>query len=97
MIGAQYKYTAGLAILEYAIPWVMIVLGAEILLNTILDIYRPRVAGQYAQAAFDSRLLGLVNEPAACFIRWPMPLIISLDFRSRRHGFISCWNGRFCR
>ncbi len=67
MIGAQYKYTVGLAILEYAIPWVMIVLGAEILLNTILDIYRPRVAGQYAQAAFDSRLLGLVNEPGGLF------------------------------
>ncbi|MBN2511808.1 MAG: hypothetical protein JXB18_02610 [Sedimentisphaerales bacterium] len=67
LIGAQYKYTMGLTILEYAIPWVMIILGAEILLNTILDIYRPRVGGQYAQAAFDSRLLGLVNEPGGLF------------------------------
>jgi regulator of protease activity HflC (stomatin/prohibitin superfamily) len=28
-----------------------------------LDIYRPRLEGLYSRAAFDSRLLGLINEP----------------------------------
>jgi membrane protease subunit HflK len=64
---AQFKYPFGLTILEYSIPWLLVVLGCEILLNTILDIYRPRVAGQYAVGAVDSRLLGLVNEPGGLF------------------------------
>jgi regulator of protease activity HflC (stomatin/prohibitin superfamily) len=64
---AQFKYPLGLQILEYVIPWLLIVLGCEILLNTILDIYRPRTAGQYSQCAFDSRLLGLINEPGGLF------------------------------
>lgn len=60
---AQFKKPQGLLILNYAIPWLLVVLGAEILLNAIFDIYRPRVAGQYSRAAFDSRLLGMINEP----------------------------------
>ena len=60
---AQYKYPQGLTFLNYVIPGLMILLGVETLLNTILDIYRPRVAGQYSRAAFDSRILGIFNEP----------------------------------
>lgn len=60
---AQYKYPAGLNILKYLIPGLIILLGIETLLNAILDIYRPRVAGQYNRAAFDSRILGLFSEP----------------------------------
>lgn len=41
----------------------MIVLGAEIFLNFVLDIYRPRPAGEYPRPAFDSRLLGFVAAP----------------------------------
>jgi membrane protease subunit HflK len=60
---SQFKRPQGLIVLNYAIPWLMVVLGAEILLNVIFDIYRPRVSGQYSRAAFDSRLLGMFNEP----------------------------------
>jgi len=63
MVFAQYKYTLGLTLLNYVIPLLIIVLGVETLLNAILDIYRPRVAGQYSRAAFDSRIIGLINEP----------------------------------
>jgi regulator of protease activity HflC (stomatin/prohibitin superfamily) len=59
----QFKHPQGLLILNYLIPWLMAVLGTEILLNAVLDIYRPRIAGQYSRAAFDSRILGLINEP----------------------------------
>jgi len=59
----QYKYAWGLTTLNYVIPILIVVLGVETLLNAILDIYRPRVAGQYSRAAFDSRILGLINEP----------------------------------
>lgn len=60
---AHFKYSQGLTVLEYVLPWVLVVLGAEILLNSVLDIYRPRVAGQYDRASFDSRILGVFNEP----------------------------------
>ncbi|MCK5172714.1 MAG: hypothetical protein KAR47_04940, partial [Planctomycetes bacterium] len=60
---AQYKIHIGITILEWAVPILLLMLGAEVVLNLILDIYRPRVAGVYARIAFDSRLLGLINEP----------------------------------
>lgn len=52
----------GLA-LPYIVPVLLIVLGAEIALHFVLDLYRPRTAGQAARPAFDSRLLGLVAAP----------------------------------
>ena len=60
---AQYKYDFGLTILNWLIPCLMILLGIETIISTIFDIYRPRVVGQYSRAPFDSRLLGLINEP----------------------------------
>lgn len=59
----QFKYPQGLTILNYLIPWLLVVLGAEFLLNAVLDIYRPRIAGEYSRAAYDSRIIGLINEP----------------------------------
>ena len=59
----HFKFTVGLTILGYAIPILMIILGVETALNLVMDIYRPRIKGQYARAAFDSRLLGTINEP----------------------------------
>lgn len=60
---AQFKYMVFLRVVEIIIPGLLVVLGAEIILNCIFDIYRPRVAGLYSRAAFDSRLLGLFSEP----------------------------------
>jgi modulator of FtsH protease HflK len=45
------------------IPALMIIIGLEASLNLIMDIYRPRLKGQYSRTAFDSRLLGIINEP----------------------------------
>ena len=50
-------------IMALVIPGLLVVLGAETALNLILDIYRPRLKGLYSRSAFDSRLLGAVNEP----------------------------------
>jgi membrane protease subunit HflK len=49
--------------IAYVIPLVMVVLGAETLINFLLDIYRPRAPGVEPRACFDSRLLGLIAEP----------------------------------
>ncbi|MEM8758387.1 MAG: SPFH domain-containing protein [Planctomycetota bacterium] len=58
---------AGLAeplrLLDSAFAIAMIVLGAEVFLNFVLDIYRPRAPGTYPRPAFDSRLLGFAAAP----------------------------------
>ncbi len=51
----------------YVIPVLMGLLAVETLANVILDVYRPRIQGQYNRAAFDSRILGVVNEPGGLF------------------------------
>lgn len=60
---AQFKYGIVLRVVEYIIPGLLIVLGAEAILNGVFDLYRPHAAGEYSRASFDSRLLGLFSEP----------------------------------
>jgi hypothetical protein len=50
-------------IIAYAVPILMIVLAGEILLNFILHIYRPRIAGEIPRPSFDSKLLSLFAAP----------------------------------
>jgi membrane protease subunit HflK len=59
----QFKIFTVIQAIEYCIPVILILAGVETLINVVLDIYRPRLAGLYSRAAFDSRLLGLLNEP----------------------------------
>jgi membrane protease subunit HflK len=59
----QFKIFLVIQVIEYCIPVILILLGVETLINVVFDIYRPRLAGLYSRAAFDSRLLGLINEP----------------------------------
>jgi regulator of protease activity HflC (stomatin/prohibitin superfamily) len=49
--------------LHVIFPVFMIVLGGEIILNFLLDLYRPRRAGELPRPAFDSRLLAFVSAP----------------------------------
>jgi regulator of protease activity HflC (stomatin/prohibitin superfamily) len=49
--------------IAFIFPGVMLLLSAELLLNFILDLYRPRVPGQEHHPSYDSRLLNLVAEP----------------------------------
>lgn len=45
------------------IPAFLVGIGAETILNFVLDIYRPRKAGETPRPAFDSRLLGFIAAP----------------------------------
>lgn len=54
---------APVQVIAYVVPGLLAVLGIETALNLVLDIYRPRLKGQYSRSAFDSRLLGVINEP----------------------------------
>jgi len=58
-----WKITGAITVFGWVIPILIIVLGLETILNAVFDIYRPRIAGGYSRAAFDSRLLGVINEP----------------------------------
>ncbi len=49
--------------LAAVIPVVMILVGTEILLTSLLESYRPRVPGEIPRPAFDSRMLGLLTAP----------------------------------
>ena len=64
---AQFKIFVVAKVIAVAVPILLVVLGVETALNIVLDIYRPRLKDQYSRSAFDSRLLGLVNEPGGIF------------------------------
>ncbi|HLO42614.1 MAG TPA: SPFH domain-containing protein, partial [Phycisphaerales bacterium] len=49
--------------LPIVLPAVMVVLGIEVFLNFILDLYRPRKPGEIARPAFDSRILAFIAAP----------------------------------
>lgn len=67
LAGVHFHFQAPVVVVGYIIPVLLIVLGVETALNIVLDIYRPRLKGQYSRAAFDSRLLGVINEPGGVF------------------------------
>jgi modulator of FtsH protease HflK len=49
--------------LMVVVPGFLVVMGVEIVLNLVLDVYRPRKAGETPRPAFESRLLGFVAAP----------------------------------
>jgi len=51
------------SVMHMAIPIVMIVIGAEIVFNFLLGIYRPRRPGEVPRPAMDSRVLGFAAAP----------------------------------
>lgn len=85
---AHFKYTLGLTILGYGIPFLMIILGFETILNLVMDIYRPRIKGQYARAAFDSRLLGTINEPGGILHSFSSALDYQFGFKVSQTWFV---------
>jgi len=58
-----FNFLAPVNVIGLIIAVLLMVLGIETALNLILDIYRPRLKGRYSRSAFDSRLLGIINEP----------------------------------
>ena len=60
---AQFQIFALVKVIAFAVPILLVVLGAETALNVVFDIYRPKQKDRYSRSAFDSRLLGIINEP----------------------------------
>ena len=53
----------GLRYLAPGLAILMIALGAEVILNFVLNLYRPRKQGEWQRPAFDSRVLAFVAAP----------------------------------
>ncbi len=67
-VGIIFRYFENdqvIGFMAYAIPMGMIVLAFEIVLNFILNLYRPRIPGEVRRPAFDSRILSLLSAPDA--------------------------------
>ena len=60
---ADFGYRIPELIIARMIPFLMVLLGVEMVLNLVLEMYRPRVAGSEPRPGVESRLLGLVSEP----------------------------------
>lgn len=63
LLVASYGYTTAETVLSWVLVVLLLVLGVEIILNLLLDAFRPRVKGQYRRSAYESRILGLFCEP----------------------------------
>jgi len=65
-VGFGFQYGQQSAVLQavtYGIAIFMVALAAEIALNFILNLYRPRRIGETPRPAFDSRILSLLAAP----------------------------------
>jgi regulator of protease activity HflC (stomatin/prohibitin superfamily) len=51
----------------YVFGGLLALVAAESLINLVLEIYRPRVAGKVGRLLYDSRLVGLLAEPEGLF------------------------------
>ncbi len=60
---ADFGFRVPELLVARAIAILMVLLGLEMVLNLVLEMYRPRVAGSEPHPAVESRLLGLISEP----------------------------------
>ncbi len=63
VIASWQNYPQADRIIAFIIPIAQLILAGELVINFILDRYRPRVPGKDDQVSFDSRLMGLLAEP----------------------------------
>jgi len=63
LLAQTQEYRMADHIVAYLPPILQLVLAAELVLNFILDIYRPRVPGHEQRESFDSRLFNLAAQP----------------------------------
>lgn len=60
---AALGWNAANAVVRFVVPGFALLVGIELLLNIVLDLYRPKSAEETPRPAFDSRLLALLASP----------------------------------
>ena len=66
VIGTIFRFfeiDSVILVAAWLIPVLMVAIAIEIVLNLILNMYRPRVSGDWPRAAYDSRGLSLLATP----------------------------------
>lgn len=63
LLGGHYGYVQIDRIVAFVLPGIQLVLAIELVLNFVLDLYRPRVPGRVHHPSFDSRLMNLLADP----------------------------------
>lgn len=63
MLAAGQGYPLVDRVASLVIPFLQLVLAAELLLGLLLGLYRPRVPGREHRMSFDSRLYNLIADP----------------------------------
>ncbi len=69
------------------ISGLMGLIALEIILNFVLDFYRPRAKEEYGRPAYDSRILGLLVEPSGIFRTVAATLDYQFGFRISQTWF----------
>jgi len=64
MISAWGGYGEVDRIIAFVIPVLQLILAGELVVNFVLDLYRPRMPDEEYRPTFESRLYGLVAEPS---------------------------------
>ncbi len=59
----HYEWPIFGVVVAYVLPVFAIIVGAELVLNFVLDLYRPRLPDGEARYSYDSRLLNLIASP----------------------------------
>ena len=65
----EFEFPAAVSVVAILVPAIMVLVGVEVLLNVVIDLYRPKVSAanvaedESLRAAFDSRLLQLLVSP----------------------------------
>ena len=67
LVVANAGYPNAERVANYVLAIAMLAVGIEMILNLVLDAYRPRFKGQYHRAPYESRILGLFAEPGGIF------------------------------
>ncbi len=74
-------------VMAYVMLAILVFVSAEMLLNFVLDFYRPRVEGVEARPAYDSRLLGLIAQPTGILKTLAATLDYQFGFRVSQTWF----------
>jgi len=82
-----FKYPKPDDVIAWCMTVAMAVIAVEVLLNFILDFYRPRIEGVEQRAAYDSRLLALLSEPGGFFRTISSTLDYQFGFRVSQTWF----------
>lgn len=80
LLGGKIGFYPARAVQLLLIVWTTLQ-AAEILLNVVLDHYRPRLAGVAPRPAYDSRVSGLLAEPEGVFKSFANALDYQFGFK----------------